>query len=115
MKLSAAMDLVLAPLMHGPHIKESGEIVIGDQLLDAMIGPLIRVMEVLEPGHHADPGQKLLGLERLREVIVGADLHAIDDILDGYGRRKEHDGKVILERRGAQPRDQLETRAIAYL
>ena len=43
-----------------------------------------------QPGAH--PGDELLGLERLDDVVVGAGLQAHDDV-DGVGLRGEHDDR----------------------
>jgi hypothetical protein len=52
------------------------------------LGPL--VVAAAQPGPH--PGDELLGLERLDDVVVGAGLEADDDV-DGVGLGGEHDDR----------------------
>ena len=78
-------------------VRLSGPAVAGDRVAGDVDGevadaePLgLGLVVAAQPGAH--PGDELLGLERLHDVVVGAGLQAHDDV-DGVGLGRQHDDR----------------------
>ena len=61
-------------------------------MVTSPIGELLGGLGLRPPHPGPDPGDELLGLERLDDVVVGAGLQAQHDV-DGVGLRREHDDR----------------------